>query len=130
LGIELKEPELLDYLKEFYYSDLEKSEEFDNWDCISLEHKMFIELKSRKTHYPDLLIEESKYQGLIMAAGIRSLTPWYINATPEGIWGFNLSAIPQPKWEDKWLPITTEFANKTSRTKLVGFLKLEDGILF
>ena len=68
--IELKEPELLDYLKEFYYPDLEKSEEFDNWDCISLEHKMFIELKSRKTHYPDLLIEESKYQGLLLAARV------------------------------------------------------------
>ena len=130
MGIELKEPELLDYLKEFYYSDLEKSEEFDNWDCISLEHKMFIELKSRKTHYPDLLIEESKYQGLLLAAGIRSLTPWYINATPEGIWGFNLLTVAQPKWEEKWLPITTEFANKTNRTKLVGFLKLEEGILF
>jgi hypothetical protein len=128
--LELKEPELLDYLKEFYYPDLEKSEEFDNWDCISLEHKMFIELKSRKTHYPDLLIEESKYQGLIMAAGIRSLTPWYINATPNGIWGFNLTEIPQPKWETKWLPITTEFENKNKRSKLVGFLKLEDGIRF
>ena len=90
--MELKEPELFDYLKEFYYSDLEKSEEFDNWDCISLKDKMFIELKSRKTHYPDLLIEESKYQGLLLAAGIRSL--------------------------------------KTNRTKLVGFLKLEEGILF
>ena len=56
-----------------------------------LKAKMFIELKSRKTHYPDLLIEESKYQGLLLAAGIRSLTPWYINATPEGIWGFNLT---------------------------------------
>ncbi len=128
--MELKEPELFDYLKEFYYPDLEKSEEFDNWDCISLEAKMFIELKSRKTHYPDLLIEESKYQGLILAAGIRSLTPWYINATPEGIWGFNLTEIPQPKWEEKWLPMTTEFANRTNRTKLVGFLKLEEGILF
>ena len=128
--MELKEPELFDYLKEFYYSDLEKSEEFDNWDCISLEAKMFIELKSRKTHYPDLLIEESKYQGLIMAAGIRSLTPWYINATPNGIWGFNLTEIPQPKWETKWLPITTEFENKNKRIKLVGFLKLEDGIRF
>ena len=126
--MELKEPELFDYLKEFYYSDLEKSEEFDNWDCISLEAKMFIELKSRKTHYPDLLIEESKYQGLLMAAGIRSLTPWYINSTPEGVWGFNLSTIPQPKWQDKWLPITTEFENRTKRNKLVGFLKLEDGI--
>jgi hypothetical protein len=130
LGIEFKEPQLFDYLKENYYSDLEKSEEFDNWDCISLEAKMFIELKSRKTHYPDLLIEESKYQGLLLAAGIRSLTPWYINSTPAGVWGFNLTDIPQPKWEEKWLPITTEFENRTKRTKLVGFLKLEDGIVF
>jgi len=68
--LELKEPELFDYLKEFYYSDLEKSEEFD------------------------------------------------------------LTEIPQPKWETKWLPITTEFENKNKRSKLVGFLKLEDGILF
>ena len=130
MGIEFKEPQLFDYLKENYYSDLEKSEEFDNWDCISLEAKMFIELKSRKTHYPDLLIEESKYQGLLLAAGIRSLTPWYINSTPAGVWGFNLTDIPQPKWEEKWLPITTEFENRTKRTKLVGFLKLEDGIVF
>ena len=128
--MEFKEPQLFDYLKENYYSDLEKSEEFDNWDCISLEAKMFIELKSRKTHYPDLLIEESKYQGLLLAAGIRSLTPWYINSTPAGVWGFNLTDIPQPKWEEKWLPITTEFENRTKRTKLVGFLKLEDGIVF
>ena len=128
--MEFKEPQLFDYLKENYYPDLEKSEEFDNWDCISLEAKMFIELKSRKTHYPDLLIEESKYQGLLLAAGIRSLTPWYINSTPAGVWGFNLTDIPQPKWEEKWLPITTEFENRTKRTKLVGFLKLEDGIVF
>ena len=130
MGIEFKEPQLFEYLKENYYSDLEKSEEFDNWDCISLEAKMFIELKSRKTHYPDLLIEESKYQGLILAAGIRSLTPWYINSTPAGVWGFNLTDIPQPKWEEKWLPITTEFENRTKRTKLVGFLKIEDGVVF
>jgi hypothetical protein len=128
--LELKEPELFDYLRGNYYPDLEKSEEFDNWDCISVKEKMFIELKSRRTHYPDLLIEESKYQGLIMAAGIRSLTPWYINATPEGVWGFDLSKIPQPKWEDKWLPVTTEFDNKNKRNKLVGFFKLEDGIEF
>ncbi len=128
MGIEFKEPELFEYLKEKYYPDLEKSEEFDNWDCISLEAKMFIELKSRKTHYPDLLIEESKYQGLLLAAGVRSLTPWYINSTPDGVWGFNLTEISQPKWEEKWLPITTEFENRTKRTKLVGFLKIEDGI--
>ena len=125
----LKEPELFEYLKEFHYKDLEQSDEFDTWDCISREHKMFIELKSRKTHYPDLLIEEMKYRALIEAAGIRSLTPWYINATPEGIYGFNLTTTPEPKWEGKWLPNTTEFSNKSNRTKLVGFLKIEDGVL-
>ena len=126
--MELKEPELFQYLKEFHYSDLEKSEEFDTWDCVSLEHKMFIELKSRKTHYPELLIEEMKYQALIEAAGVRSLTPWYINATPEGIWGFDLGKLPSPAWADKWLPNTTEFGNRSSRTKLVGFLKVSDGV--
>lgn len=126
--MELKEPELFDYLKEFHYSDLTKSDEFDTWDCVSLEHKMFIELKSRKTHYPELLIEEMKYQALVEAAGIRSLSPWYINATPEGIWGFDLGKLPEPAWADKWLPNTTEFANKSNRNKLVGFLKVSDGV--
>jgi len=126
--LELKEPELFDYLKEFHYSDLTKSDEFDTWDCVSLEHKMFIELKSRKTHYPELLIEEMKYQALVEAAGIRSLAPWYINATPEGIWGFDLGKLPEPSWADKWLPNTTEFGNRSSRTKLVGFLKVSDGV--
>ena len=129
LGVDvLREPELLDCLKEFHFSDLSKSEdEFDSFDCVSMEHKMFIELKSRKTHYDDLLIEEHKYSSLIMAAGIRSLTPWYINSTPQGIWGFNLTKLPMPKWEDKWLPITTEFANKKSRSKPVGYFNIKDG---
>ena len=129
LGVDvLREPELFDYLKEFHFSDLSKSEdEFDSFDCVSMEHKMFIELKSRKTHYDDLLIEEHKYSSLIMAAGIRSLTPWYINSTPQGIWGFNLTKLPMPKWEDKWLPITTEFANRKSRSKPVGYFNIKDG---
>ena len=127
----LREPELFDYLKEFHFPDLSKSEDqFDSFDCMSVEHKMFIELKSRKTHYDDLLIEEHKYSSLIMAAGIRSLTPWYINSTPQGIWGFNLSALPMPKWEDKWLPITTEFLNKKSRSKPVGYFNIKDGEAF
>jgi hypothetical protein len=62
-----------------------------------------------------------------MAAGIRSLVPWYINSTPEGVWGFDLSKIVQPQWKERWLPMTTEFANNKKRTKLVGFLKCEDG---
>lgn len=128
--MELKEPELFDYLKEFHFPDLEKSEEFDTWDCVSKEHKMFIELKSRKTHYDDLLLEEAKYRSLMMAAGMRSLSAWYINSTPQGVWGFNLSKMDEPKWEDKWLPNTTEFASRGNRTKQVAYLKTSDGVMF
>ena len=126
----LKEPELFDYLKEFHYSDLRKSEDqFDSFDCISDDHKMYIELKSRNTHYDDLLIEEPKYKALMSSAGGYNLRAWYINATPSGIWGFDLEHMPEPKWEDKWLPTTTEFARRGNKTKLVGFLNINDGIL-
>jgi hypothetical protein len=125
----LKEPELFDYLKEFHYPDLEKSEgQYDSFDCVSLESKAYIELKSRNTHYETLLIEENKYAALIQNAGMRSLIPWYINSTPEGVWGFDLDVLEQPIWEEKWLPATTEFARKNNRTKLVGFLHIDDGI--
>lgn len=127
--MELKEPDLFEYLKEFYYKDLEKSDEFDTWDCVSKEHKVFIELKSRKTHYNELLIEEIKYKALLDNAGMRSLTPWYINSTPEGIWGFNLARVAAPEWKDKWLPSATEFPGRGSRTKLVGFLHINQGTL-
>ena len=126
----LKEPQLFDYLKEFHYPDLRKSEdEFDTFDCISDEARMYIELKSRNTHYDDLLIEETKYRALMMSAASYGLFPWYINATPNGVWGFNLSKIPAPKWEDKWLPTTTEFTRRGNKTKLVGFLNTKDGVL-
>ena len=126
----LKEPQLFDYLKEFHYPDLRKSEdEFDTFDCISDEARMYIELKSRNTHYDDLLIEETKYRALMQSAAGYGLFPWYINATPNGVWGFNLSKLPAPKWEDKWLPSTTEFARRGNKTKLVGFLNINDGEL-
>ena len=125
----LKEPELFDYLKEFHYPDLEKSEgQFDSFDCISQEKRHYIELKSRNTHYPTLLIEQPKYEALIISAGQLGLYPWYINATPEGVWGFDLARLPVPAWADKWLPVSTEFSRKGNRNKPVGFLAIEDGV--
>ena len=128
-AVVLKEPELFDYLKEFHYPDLEKSEgQFDSFDCISQERRHYIELKSRNTHYPTLLIEQAKYEALIISAGQLGLYPWYINSTPDGVWGFDLSKLPVPDWADKWLPTTTEFSRKGNRNKLVGFIAVEEGV--
>jgi hypothetical protein len=59
----VKEQELFDYLKGTHFPDLEKSEGvYDSFDCSTNEKNLYIELKCRHTHYPDLLIEEMKYR--------------------------------------------------------------------
>lgn len=124
----MKEQELFDWLKSEHYSDLEKSPEtYDGFDCTSQEHKLFIELKSRHTHYDTLLLEKKKYDFLITTADSLDLEPCYINSTPSGIWKFFLSKLSNLVWEDKWLPVTTEFSNKSKITKQVTFLHIDSG---
>ena len=124
----LKEPELFSYLKEFYYPDLEFSDDkFSKYDCISNIFKVYVELKSRNTHYDDLIIEKIKYDAILEQAIALKYKPYYINATPQGIWAFNLSKIKDIKWEDRWLPQNTEFSNRGNKTKVVGYLHIKDG---
>lgn len=124
----LTEPELFHYLKEFYYPDLEMSaDRYSKHDCISETNRLYIELKSRKTHYDDLLIEKIKYDSIMEHAGEHACYPQYINSTPNGIWAFDLSTMPQPEWEDRWLPAKTEFPSGGNKTKVVGYLHIKDG---
>jgi hypothetical protein len=122
----MKEADLFEHLKVSHFPDLIKSEgTFDTFDCISEEKQYYIELKCRHTHYPDLLIEHSKYTRLVDEAGFRILTPWYINSTPQGIYAFDLSRVPEPAWSERWMPATTEFTNTKKIIKRVGFLHLD-----
>ena len=125
----LKEPELFAFLKEFYYPDLRMSEDrYSKHDCISDKYKAYIELKSRNTHYDDLLIEKIKYDAILEHAFLLDYLTFYINSTPEGIWSFSLLTMPQPQWEDRWLPAKTEFPNGGNKTKIVGYLHIKDGV--
>jgi len=123
----MKEQELFDYLKFKHFPDLEKSEgAFDSFDCTTDDKNLYIELKCRHTHYPELLIEEMKYRRLVNQAGSR--TPYYINSTPQGVWAFDLSRVPEPSWSERRMPATTEFSNTRKIMKLVGFLHLDYGL--
>ena len=126
----MKEQELFDWLKAGHYSDLEKSSnEYDGFDCTSNHFQMFIELKSRLTHYDTLLLERKKFDFLVVTAEVLGYQPWYINSTPLGVWAFPLNSVVKDlEWVDKWLPTTTEFQNKSKTNKLVTFLPLELGI--
>lgn len=123
----MKEQELFEYLKFKHFPDLEKSEgAFDSFDCTTDDKNLYIELKCRHTHYPELLIEEMKYRRLLNQAGSR--TPYYINSTPQGVWAFDLSRVPEPSWSERRMPATTEFSDTRKIMKLVGFLHLDYGL--
>ncbi len=124
----MKEQELFDWLKAEKFPDLIHSPEvYDGFDCVSEKEKLFIELKSRRTHYPELLIEKMKYDFLLEESAKLGLAPWYVNHTPEGIWAFALLDLKEIEWAEKWLPSTTEFANKNNKMKMVGFIHVDQG---
>lgn len=103
------------------------TEQFSNWDCYSDELREYVELKCRKTHYDDLMIEKIKYDRIVKIAAEKGMTPKYINYTPEGVWSFNLKDF-DIQWEEKrGLPATTDFANKMRVTKTVGYLNINNG---
>ena len=125
----MKEKELFDWLRETYLPDLIHSpEEYDGFDCTTDRYKMFIELKSRKTHYPDLLIEKMKFDFLLEEAHRLGLTPWYINSTPNGVWAFPLHLMVPVEWDEKWLPSTSVIGKFYCKKRYEGFLHLDNGV--
>ena len=98
--------------------DLEQTDQFSYYDCYSKYHKAHIELKCRKTHYDDLVIEKIKYDKL------KKVNSWYINSTPIGIFSFDIQKIAEPKWNDVMMPTTTEFKNNQQIIKQIGLLNI------
>lgn len=125
----MNELQLFTYLKSRHIPDLEMTNgEFDHHDCESDYLKADIELKSRKSHFDDLIIERDKYHWLTQKAWRTGKCALYICSTPRGIWSFNLNLLTMPAWF--WfdgLPATTQFANTEPVAKLVGLLNIGSG---
>jgi len=122
----LKEKELFDYLKEKYFKDLEFSnDQFSRWDCYSKSTKTRIELKCRKTHYNELLIEKDKYFNLTKYFILNDDKPLYINSTPKGIYAFDLRKITPEFVTDTRMPKTTEFQETQVTEKTYALLDIK-----
>lgn len=124
----MNEQELFNKLQQFYMPDLVKSSgAYASYDCFTMQKQLFIELKCRHSHYENLMIEQSKYARLKYEAGERGLIPTYICSTPQGVWVFDLRLF-EPEWKNQTdLPTTTEFDDRSRRTKSVGFLPITMG---
>ena len=122
-----EEKDLFNFLKN-YLPDLTKSsKKFSKWDCYSPKARYRIELKCRRTHYDELVIEKAKYDALIANSQPYQDTPIYICSTPKGIWVFHLDKIPTPKWFLKSMPATTDFDRSEYINKEVGMIPLIQG---
>ena len=119
--IYLREPELFEALKEIY-PDLMAVSPCDRHDGVT--HDSYIELKCRRTHYDQLLIERKKWDYLAEIRARTGARTLYINATPKGIYQFDLGAINAPEWLLKAMPATTDYANGQKVQKEVGFIDI------
>jgi len=124
----IKETELFTALKDSFMPDLEKSDNpMARYDCYSLAHNIDIELKCRRKHYDDLLIEKKKYDALLLRASNFGTDPVYINSTPSGVWVFRLTVVPEPEWETRGMPKTSEFRQRQFIDKVVGYYNVSTG---
>ena len=123
----MTEDSLFEFLSRWYGDLVRASDQYSVWDCYSESRNTYIELKCRRTHYDELLIEKSKYDRLTTAAG--SMIPVYICSTPVGIWGFSLPRT-QITWEEREMPASTDFENQRKIIKTVGFLDTRQGYRF
>lgn len=120
-----KEKDLFEFLKVRYIPDLRDSDDkFSKYDCYSEELKLDIELKCRKTHYDNLLIEKSKYDYLVSRSARFNTRAFYVNSTPDGVYAFNLSSLPEPEWEDRMMPKTSHFSDRNKVIKKVGYINV------
>ena len=131
----MTEEQLLTHLARTSVPNLERMEYgFSHWDCTafyetSLGRVDFIlELKCRETHYPEMLIEQAKYDWLIEEAGKRSAKPAYVNWTPQGIFAWDLYRVKEPSWAPRLMPATTQFDHTEQIIKMVGFLPVADAV--
>lgn len=117
------ESELFSFIKNNYLSDLAESEcKMSRYDCYSERHSLDIELKCRKVHYDELLIEKGKYDALLHRALRFNTRPLYINSTPNGVYVFDLKDIEEPEWFTSRQPKSTEFSNRQKVNKVIGLL--------
>ena len=108
----MNESDLFNYLKDRYFPDLEKAKDvMSKYDCYSSEYRTVMELKCRRTHYEDLMLERIKYDYL-SSLDCRSL---YINSTPKGVFSFDIADI-KPIWiKDSIMPKNTDFDTSSDR---------------
>jgi len=75
------------------------------------------------------MIERKKWDYLAEIRARTGARTLYINATPKGVYQFDLGALEAPQWLLRTLPTKTDFAGSEQIEKEVGFLNCRHATL-
>jgi hypothetical protein len=89
------------------------------------------EIKVRKHHYDDCMIEYDKYAKNVSYAKLNNVYFVYVVATKSYIYIFNISKMNDSnynfKWSDRTMPKNTHFGSYDNKiTKKVGYVNVND----
>lgn len=129
----MNEKELLEVINTEFKLGLESTCE-DTFCRHDADNNQYMaELKCRRTHYDTQLIEYDKLDAVKARADETNREFLYCVSTPKGVYVFNVTKLCLDnydfKWENKYLPNTTDFGQTSKRTKKVGYIDVTDSYL-
>jgi hypothetical protein len=118
---ELNETQLFELFKKEYPDiiDLNILNEFSEIDWYIPELNINIEAKCRNKHWPSMYIEENKYKKLIQYEKC-----WYVNSTPEGIFGWDVHKLKNIIFRQKLVTSTQQFGKQEKVFKSISDLPI------
>lgn len=122
----MNEAQLFEFIRSNIISDLIPSPfAYSRWDCVSPKTRSYFELKCRRTHYDELILEQKKYDSMMTIGQELELSPWYVCSTPKKIYFFDLINL-KPEWEEMQLPATTDFERNQKIAKTVTLIHTKE----
>jgi hypothetical protein len=123
----MTEDDLYILLNERYPDLTRPNDQYSLFDASSPAAKAIFELKCRRTHYDELLLEKPKFDKFVDLGRVIGMTPYYVCSTPKGIYQYDLTTI-DPEWQVKEMPTTTDFYRKAKIDKVVAFVHIDQSI--
>lgn len=111
---------------------------FSRYDAFDTENGLMLEIKCRKKHYDDTMLEKMKYDWNKKYAKENDLEFYYCVTMPHpkgtAVYLFDPLAMEEEdeydfKWHTKKLPEKTEFCGSKWVDKEVGYLHVDDALL-
>ena len=136
----MNEDKIIKALNGLEYNFEPMDDKFSRYDAFDKEHGIMLEIKYRKTHYPDTIIEKMKYDWNKKFAEDHNLEFWYAVAMPDRkrgsvVYVFDPVNLEEEedgydfKWHIKKLPQNTEFKGREWINKEVGYLHIDDCLM-